>query len=80
VATVLSPTELETLLYDLCVTYGFCLPPDERQKLCSDPPQDVTAFTDAVYRVEGLDPATANRRVYELVRTTVERAFHKPGP
>jgi hypothetical protein len=77
---MLSPTELEWLLYDLCVKYGFCLKPDEYRRLCADPPSEVTAFTDAVYRAEGLDPTTADRRVYRLVHDAVERAFRRGGP
>ena len=78
--TVLSPTQLDALLYHLCVKYGFCLRPDERRRLCADPPSEVTAFTDAVYRAEGLDPATANERVYRLVHAAVEQAFGTAVP
>src|SRR5262245_48847308 len=77
---VLSPTKFDALLYHLCVEYGFCLQPDARRKLCADAPADVTAFTDAVYRAEGLEPATANQRVYRLVHAAVERAFRGAGP
>ena len=63
------------MLYRLCVEYGFCLDPDRRRRLCADPPADVTAFTDAVYRAEGLDPATADQRVYRLVHGAVEKAL-----
>ena len=77
---MLSPTEVDSLLYHLCVEYGFCLRPDERRRLCADPPAEVTAFVYAVYRAEGLDPATANPRVYRLVHAAVEQAFHRPGP
>ena len=72
---MLSPTKLKALLYHLCVKYGFCLRRDEYERLCADPPNEVTSFTDAVYRAEGLDPATADARVYGLVHTAVERAF-----
>jgi hypothetical protein len=75
-----SPGELESLLYHLCVKYGFCLKPDEYRRLCADPPTEVTAFTDTVYRAEGLDPATANQRVYRLVHGAVEQAFRRGGP
>ena len=74
------PTKLEALLYHLCVKYGFCLEPDKRQWLCADPPTDVTAFTDAVYRAEGLDPATADQRVYRLVHGAVAEAFSRGEP
>ena len=51
----LSPTQVEALLYELCVVLGFCLPPDEQARLRESPPTDVDAFTDAVIRAEGLD-------------------------
>jgi hypothetical protein len=77
---VLSPAKLEALLYHLCVEYGFCLRPDEYRRLCADPPAEVSAFTDAVYRAERLDPRTADQRVYRLVHAAVERAFRGAGP
>ena len=44
------------LLYDLCVDLGFCLPPDDQQRLRESPPQDPDSFTDAVFEAEGMDP------------------------
>jgi hypothetical protein len=52
----LSSAQVETLLYELCVVLGFCLPLDEQTRLRESPPTDVDAFTDAVIRAEGLDP------------------------
>jgi len=48
-------TRVEALLYDLCVTYGYCLPPNEQEALLSNPPQDVDSFVDAVLVAEGED-------------------------
>ncbi len=48
--------KIEALLYELCVVLGFCLSPDAQERLMSEPPADVDAFTDAVIRAEGLDP------------------------
>jgi len=80
VAIVLSPTKLESLLYHICVKYGFCLRLAEYERLCANPPTEVTAFTDAVYRAEGLDPATADPRVYDMVHAAVERTFGGDRP
>jgi hypothetical protein len=77
---MLDPMKLEALLFHLCVKYGFCLKPDEYRRLCADPPAEVTAFTDAVYRAEGLEPATADQRVYRLVHNAVEQAFRGVNP
>jgi hypothetical protein len=52
----MSPAQIESLLYELCSVLGYCLPPNEHERLKSDPPGDVDAFTDAVIRAEGLDP------------------------
>ena len=76
---MLSPADIESLLHDLCVEHGFCLPADARAKLREHPPSGVTAFVDAVYREEGLDPATADRRAYRLVHAAVAQAFRRSG-
>lgn len=62
---------MEKVLDDLCVVLGFCLPPDEKAKLRTDPPSGVDGFTDAVIRAEGMDPAyiegDLRRRMREIV-------------
>ncbi len=63
---------VQRLLDDLCADLGFCLPPSERLRLREAPPTSVDAFTDAVFRAEGMDPRlhTAQRR---QVRDRIER-------
>jgi hypothetical protein len=68
--------KVRTLLDTLCVDLGFCLAPDAIARLCDDPPPTSDEFTDAVFRLEGLDPTTADRHVYRQVRAVVARAFH----
>ena len=72
---MLSEHETQVLLDRLCIEYGFCLPPAAYDELTSNPPPDVRAFTDAVFAAEGLDPATADRRTYRVVRDMVREAF-----
>jgi hypothetical protein len=48
-------SEIPWLLDEPCVEMGFCLSADVRQDLISAPPEDVGAFTDAVFAAEGLD-------------------------
>jgi hypothetical protein len=67
--------EVETLLADLCVGYGFCLPSQEHDKLLANPPQEVSAFVDAVFIAEGLNPETASRSTYRAVRDRVAASF-----
>jgi hypothetical protein len=79
-----SRDQIESLLYDLCVTYGFCLPETENEKLVDDPPGTVDAFTDAVYRAEGMDPSDPTprlRQLHEKVRARVAETFlSESGP
>jgi hypothetical protein len=73
-----SRDQIESLLYDLCVTYGFCLPPEDNERLVNEPPGTVDAFTDAVYRAEGMDPFEATpraRQLREKVRARVAETF-----
>jgi len=74
---MLKPEQVEPLLYDLCVKYGFCLHPDDQEKLTNDPRDTIDGFTDAVYLAEGADRDShpKARRVYELVRARVAEAF-----
>jgi hypothetical protein len=36
----LSESEVDRLLGELCVRLGFCLPPDDQERLRADPPSD----------------------------------------
>lgn len=65
------------LLDTLCVDMGFCLRVSEVERLANDPPEDAVAFTDEVFRSEGLDPQTADRHQYRQVRAIVSDAFKK---
>ncbi|HET9473786.1 MAG TPA: hypothetical protein VFO82_07830, partial [Steroidobacteraceae bacterium] len=61
----ISEAEAEKVLYTLCVTYGFCLPPLWHARLLNNPPKSVTKFTDTVFHAEGLNPATADSAMYK---------------
>lgn len=54
---------------------GFCLPREEEVRLVEDSPNSASAFVDAVFRAEGLDPETAGRRLYRRVHDMVADAF-----
>jgi hypothetical protein len=57
------PTTLvDALLYDLCVIYGYCLPPDEQAALIAKPPEDADVFVDAVLIAEGLNPSLCDKQ------------------
>jgi hypothetical protein len=71
----LGPSEVETLLGQLCVDLGFCLPAESQDVLIDNPPSDPQAFTDAVFVAEGLNPQTARRDLYRQVQDCVASAF-----
>jgi hypothetical protein len=74
----LSPVQVESLLYELCVALGFCLPPDEQARLREFPPADVDAFADAVIRAEGLDPhVDVPRQLRRDLKARVAEHFRK---
>ncbi|MFC9434788.1 hypothetical protein [Nocardia sp. NPDC057030] len=68
--------DVASVLDNLCVELGFCLPPDEQSRLCASPPPDVEAFTDAVFSAEGMNP-NQNKHLRESVRQRVIRAFQQ---
>lgn len=70
--------QIAYLLHELCVELGFCLPPDEQARLQDEPPEDFDAFTDAVFRAEGLDPL-ADRQLRSQVRARVAGCFERSG-
>ena len=76
---MLSEDDARHLLDELCVEFGFCLPPDERARLATAPPDDVEAITRAVFLAEGLPPERASRRIYREVRDSVAAAFRRAG-
>jgi hypothetical protein len=65
-------SRVEALLYDLCVTYGYCLPRTEEEALLANPPPDVDSFVDAVLIADGEDPNLTDkylrRDLAEVVR------------
>src|SRR4051812_38407323 len=74
----LSSARVRVLLDDLCVTYGFCLPGAEYERLRGEPPEDVDGFTDAVFVAEGMDP-WGDLHLRRLVKARGARAFWEAG-
>jgi hypothetical protein len=68
-------SEIDKLLYKLCVDLGFCLPPDEGDKLRSNPPTTPDAFTKAVFQAEGLDWNLVSDNLFRQVRRYVAETF-----
>ncbi len=69
--------EIEVLLSKLCTKLGFCLPPEEENRLINSPPMTVDEFTDDVFRAEGLNPEYVERGLYRKVRGEIAQTFEK---
>jgi hypothetical protein len=76
---MLTPLEVQWLLDKLCVEAGFCLPPQEQEKLRANPPANPIAFTNAVFLAEGLKPELAERRLYRGVHDAVVNFWRQRG-
>ena len=61
----------EAALDELCVKYGYCLPPDKAAILLAAPPDDPDAFVDAVLVAEGLDPLLVDKLARHELREVV---------
>lgn len=74
---LISPNEAEALLGVLCTRFGFCLTALWHARLRDCPPHSVTAFIDAVFHAEGLDPQLADRAMYEAMAEEARLAFNR---
>jgi hypothetical protein len=64
-------SRVEALLYELCVTYGYCLPEGKNDELLANPPHDPDEFVDAVLLAEGIDPTLVDKHQRTQVRGVV---------
>jgi hypothetical protein len=70
------PEKVEALLYELCVVLGFCLPPNAKARLKSNPPANADDFADEVIRAEGMDPhADVPLHLHRDIRNRVAKHF-----
>ncbi|MGH9766433.1 MAG: hypothetical protein ACREAB_03285 [Blastocatellia bacterium] len=74
---MLNSNDVYFLLSRLCIELGFCLPPDEWNRLQENPPGEINEFTNKVFVAEGVDPQYAPRDLYRQVKAIVEDAFEK---
>ncbi|MFA7236229.1 MAG: hypothetical protein WC058_05125 [Phycisphaeraceae bacterium] len=70
----LSPSEVEDLLWDMCVILGFCLERKDQEQLAHFPPTDVESFVDAVFEAEKMDPQ-ASPHLRQQVRELITKHF-----
>lgn len=77
IRAVLDPDQVRFLLATLCEKLGYCLPPQEQERIASNPPLTVYEFTEAVFVAEGDDPTSADKKMLNDVRTVIAAAFAK---
>jgi len=65
------------LLEELCVKFGFCLPPEANERVLSETPADAESFARAVFAAEGVDPEPSHRRLYREVLDHIQAAYRR---
>jgi len=68
---MVAPNKIERLLDDLCSELGFCLARKEREYLSANPPDSASAFANAVFAAEGLNPELADRHLWRQIRDRI---------
>jgi hypothetical protein len=76
-AIPMAATRVDRLLAELCVELGFCLPPEDRERLRDSPPSTIDDFTDAVFIAEGMDPLV-HPQLRKQVKERVAEHFSAP--
>lgn len=74
IKATLDPGEVRTLLSQLCVRLGFCLPQFEIERLATSPPEDSDEFAKAVLVAEGYGVAKSDP-IFNQARELVAQAF-----
>lgn len=72
--------DTKQLLYELCVSFGFCLPPDDQLELMEAPPSTPELFVDEVIRREGLDPVYFETSLIKQMRAIAAHHMGHPAP
>ncbi|MGD0580433.1 MAG: hypothetical protein ABSC08_16085 [Bryobacteraceae bacterium] len=72
----LDPAEVRALLSQLCVKFGFCLPPVEIERFAASSPGDSDEFTEAVLVAEGYGVSTSDP-LFDQVRESVAQEFFR---
>lgn len=68
--------DIETLLGILCVELGICFHDEVYDRLVDSAPSDAAAFTEAIFRAQGLDPAS-NGKLHRQVQFRVSQVFDR---
>ena len=65
--------ELSYLLYDLCVTWGFCIPPDRAEEISKMSHWNAKGFAISVVEAEGMNPEYEQQWVRRIAEKFGER-------
>ena len=65
--------ELYYLLYDLCVDWGFCIPPIETEEICKISYWGAEEFAISVIEADGMNPEYEQKWVREIAEKFRER-------
>ena len=65
--------ELSYLLYDLCVKWGFCIPPIRAEEICQTSHWCAGEFAVSVVGAEGMDPESEQKWVGRIAEKFRER-------
>tara|TARA_B100000674_G_scaffold478422_1_gene475491 strand:- start:65 stop:394 length:330 start_codon:yes stop_codon:yes gene_type:complete len=65
--------EIKYLLYDLCVKWGFCIPPEDNDWISQETYWTAKDFAKAVVEADGLDPNTDTSWVNKISTIFQER-------
>jgi hypothetical protein len=65
--------DLNNLLANLCQQMGFCIPPSDRDRICTSQRIDADEFAFEVLRAEGFDPRYEHEWFREIKQFFVER-------
>ena len=58
--------EIRYFLYDLCVDWGFCIPPDDADRIATKKRYDAREFAIDVLEAEGLKPEYEKKFVRDI--------------
>ena len=76
----LMDSDVEALLYRVCVDLGLCLNSDTYDQLVTHASDGIDAMTDAIFTAQGMNPSTADPKLYGRVREYVAAAFGPLDP
>ena len=65
--------ELNYLLGDLCVKWGFCIPPDDWDKISKSESYNAKEFAEDVVAAEGMNPEYETKWVKKIAKKFKER-------